>query len=227
MEERMGGRGVFAGGSAVVCLLALAAPAPGQCYQGTRQTTKGERQFFVNTLGALKAAMPTLPPGWRIVEETDVQGPRAICVGREKEPLSLEFSVRYERVGPPANGRSVQLASVRSGGDAPDTLRVEVIVNRERQVFDSRVEAVEALSAPLAFQRADAGRASIDVLLGDWSVFRSDDPADPLEAMAHFDTGLPYTTVQSLSIRMAGSVQSVALLRGHLDLSKLRALVHH
>ena len=176
-----------------MCLLALGLPAPamGQCYQGTRRTTRGERRFYVDTLGALKAAMPAPPPGWRIVEETDVRGPRAICVGREKEPLSLEFSVRYERVGPPAPGRNVQLASVRDGGDGPGTARIEVIVNQERRVFDHPVEPVQDQAAPLAFQRAAAGRTSLDVLLGDWSVFRSDDPADPLEAMAHFDIGLP------------------------------------
>jgi hypothetical protein len=221
----MGGRGVCAGGTALVCLLALAAPVSGQCFRGTRRTTRGERVFYVNTLGALKAAMPAPPPGWRIAEETDVREPSAICVGREKEPLSLEFSVRYERVGPPPPGADVQLASVRDG-NAPDGLRVDVVVNRERQLFDRSVEPVRDLPAPLAFERAHVGGTAVDVLLGDWSVYRPDDPADPLEAMAHFDLELPYTTVQSLSIRVAGPVPSVALLRRNLDVSRLRALVH-
>jgi len=221
----MGGRGVCAGGSALVCLLALAAPVSGQCFHGTRRTTKGERTFYVNTLGALKAAMPAPPPGWRIAEESDVRGPSAICVGREKEPLSLEFGVRYERVGPPAPGAGLQLASVRDG-DAPGGLRVDVMVNREHQLFDRPVDPARDLPAPIAFERARAGGTAVDVLLGDWSLYRPDDPADPLEAMAHFDTGLPYTTVQSLSIRMAGPARSVALLRRDLDVTRLRALVH-
>ncbi len=100
------------------------------------------------------------------------------------------------------------------------------MVNRARQLFDRSVEPAGDLPAPLAFERARAGGTAVDVLLGDWSVYRSDDPADPLEAMAHFDIELPYTAVQSLSIRMAGPVQSVALLRRDLDVSKLRALVH-
>jgi hypothetical protein len=224
----MGGRGVLAGGSAVVCLLALGLPAPamGHCNQGTRLTTRGERQFYVSTLGALKAAMPAPPPGWRSVEETDVRGPRAMCVGREKRPLSPEFSVRYERAGQPDPGGSVQLASATSGGDAPGTARIVVIVNEERRVFERPAEPVQGPPGPLAFQRVAGGRTALDILLGDWSVFRSDDPADPLEVMAHFDVGLPYLTVQSLAIRLAGPAAPVALRRQQLDVARLGALVH-
>ncbi len=97
----MGGRGVCAGGSAFVCLLALAAPVSGQCFHGTRRTTKGERMFYVNTLGALKAAMPAPPPGWRVVEETDVRGPSAI-LRRPREGAAVARVRRSLRARQPA-----------------------------------------------------------------------------------------------------------------------------
>ncbi len=223
----MRGRGVLSGGS-VVCLLALGAPAPavGQCYQGTRNTTKGERRFYVDTLGALKAAMPAPPPGWLIVEETDVRGPRAICVGLEREPLLLAFSVRYEPVGATAPGGDLRLVTARPSANASGSARIEVTVNERRLLFDDRVERAQEPETAFVFQRAAPGRTSLDLLLGDWSVFQSDDPSDPLEVMAHFDTDLPYVSVQTLSIRVAGPAQPVGFLRRQLDLAKLRALVH-
>lgn len=218
---------IFCAGGGVVMLAILLAPpsADAQCARGTRRVTRGERLFFRNTLQALKDAMPAPPAGWTVAEQTEIRAPRGICIGRELRPLSIDFLVRYEPVGSLIADASVVPAG-HLDTDPATGAQVLVTVNAPREVFDGTVERMTAPEFPLAFRHArDDRMASVDLLLGDWSIFHPDDPAVALEAMAHFDIDLAYTRVQSILIHVDGPAMPVSQIMASLDVAALKQLL--
>lgn len=194
----------------VMVLIALAsgpAPAWADCSRGTRPTTLTERSFQVETLRTLKAAMPPAPPGWRVVEETEVKPPRLACIGQERQPLAVEYRIRF--VEP--NAAAAEIA---------------VRVNARREDVPASPEAMEVASATLAFRARDGLTNAVRVLFGDWSL-DSGDGAGPAagEALAHFASDLPHTRAQSLALRIDGERGRVDQLLARLDVKALAALV--
>jgi len=211
----------------VVALAVLLAPswADAQCSRGTRRLIRGERLFFRDTLQALKDAMPAPPAGWTVAEETEIRAPRGICIGRERRPLSIDFMVRYEPAGSAIADASV-VPAPHHDADEVTGAQILVTVNAPRELFDSAVERVTGPGVPLAFRHARGDRsASFDLLLGDWSIFQPDDPMAAVEAMAHFDTDLAYTRVQSILVQVDGATAPVNQMMAALDVAALEQLL--
>jgi hypothetical protein len=225
-------------GVVLVALAALAAPpaVPAQCLQGLRLATKGEREFRVQTLGALESVLPPAPAGWRVAERTEVRAMPKICIGREREPLSLDYTIRYVRTaaGPastnddPSDARLVRTATIppRPATTAAE-VRLLVIVNARRELLELGAERMPMSETAAAFRtRTPASRAAQLILfLGDWTVFTPDDPAEAVEAMAHFDPGQPHTSVQSLALQLDGPRASIDGLLSALDVKALGELL--
>ncbi len=220
----MDGRRVVPGACVLVALLAIAsaAPAGAQCLEGTRPLVTIERKFFNETLEAIKSAIPKPPEGWRIADATEVRAPRGICIGRERQPLSIEFFVQFEAVD--AGGTAPRLVPA-SQGSRP--ARILVTVNAKQESFDPHVEQLAVPEVTLAFEDAAGtpGRTSLGLLIGDWSLFRPEDPSERLEAMAHFDLQVRYTRVQSISVKLDGPPAPVTQLMAGLDIQALKELL--
>ena len=217
----MHGRRVVPGACDLVALLAItsAAPAGAQCLEGTRPLITIERTFFSETLEAIKSAIPEPPEGWHVADATEVRVPRGICIGRERQPLSIEFFVRFEPFGA---GDTVPRL-VPASQDA----RILVTVNARQEVFDPHVEQLPVPEVTLAFEDAAGtpGRTSLGLLIGDWSLFRPENPSGSLEATAHFDLQVRYTRVQSISVRLDGPPAPVTQLMAGLDVGALKELL--
>jgi len=224
----MHGRRFVPGACVLVPLVALttAAPAGAQCLEGTRPLVTRERAFYKDTLAALTAAMPEPPAGWRIAEQTEVRAPRGICIGREREPLSIEFAVRLEPADEVGVARP-DLLPVSDTARPPRDARIQVTVNAEEERFDRHAEPLPLPNVALALRdTADtAGETSLSLLIGDWSLFRPDDPSKGLEAMAHFDSGIIYTRVQTIRVKLDGPSAPIADLATALDVEALRKLL--
>jgi len=222
----MHGRRLVPGACILVPWLALAmgTPAGAQCLDGTRQLITRERTFFTETLAALEAAMPKPPVGWRVAEQTEVRAPRGICIGREREPLSVEYVVRLE---PVASDARPAVMPVADGPRPARDARILVTVNAKAARFDPHAEQLSLAAVTLALREtADAaGRTSLGLMIGDWSLFRPDDPSESLEARAHFDSDLGYTRVQSISVTLDGPSAPIADLAGALDVVALKRLL--
>jgi hypothetical protein len=188
----------------MVLIAVACAPARAwaDCSRGTRPTTLTERTFQVATLRALKAAMPPAPDGWRVVEETEVKPPRLACIGQERQPLPVEYRIRFAE---------------------PDAAVSEITirVNARREAVPASPEAMEVASAALAFRARDGGANAVRVLFGDWSL-GSDGGG---EALAHFAADLPHTQAQSLAVRIDGERVRVDQLLARLDVGALAALI--
>jgi len=223
----MHGRRVVPGACVLVPLLVLTlgAPAGAQCLEGTRPLITRERAFFKDTLRAIETAIPDPPAGWRIAEKTEVRAPRGICIGRERQPLEIEYLVRLERAD--AGGARPGLLPVADGARPPREARILVTVNAKEALFDHHAERLSLPDVTLALSDdADtAGRTSLGLLIGDWSLFRPDDPSESLQARAHFDNAVVYTRVQSISVTFEGPTARVADLSSELDVLALRKLL--
>jgi len=224
---QMHGRRFVPGACVLIPLLAVAQslPAGAQCLQGTRQLITRERAFFKDTLAAIEAAIPEPPAGWRIADQTEVRAPRGICIGREREPLSIEFVARLE----PADAirTSPKVVPVSDGESPAREARILVTVNAKEARFDPHAERLPVSNVTLALSdELDAdGRTSLGLLIGDWSLFRPDDPSEMLEARAHFDVGVIYTRVQSIKVTVDGPSAPVVELAERLDVSALKKLL--
>jgi len=205
MGSRGGRRGVCLCAIALIAVVCAPARAWADCSQGTRPTTLLERTFQVETLRALKAAMPVAPDGWRVVEETEIRPPRLACIGQEREPLPFEYRIRFAK---------------------PDsaTSEITVRVNARREVMPASPEAMEFAPAALAFRAREGVAGAVQVLFGDWSLGSGDGPA-PGEALAHFTTDVPYTRAQSLAVRIDGDRPRVDQLLARLNVTALASLV--
>jgi len=60
-----------------------------------RPPTSEEKDYFITTLRALKAAIPHGPDGWQIDEETEIKPLKRVFVGQEKLPLPVHFSITW------------------------------------------------------------------------------------------------------------------------------------
>ena len=207
----MGSRSVRRG----VCLLGVFVTVAGcrpsnawaDCSRGTRPSTLLERRFQVETLKAVKAAMPAAPDGWRVVEETEVRPPRLACIGQEREPLPIEYRIRFAEL------------------DAKVS-EITVRVNARREAVPASTQAVDVSRAALAFRLQEGTTGAVRVLFGDWSLGNGDtnDPQAE-EALAHFLADVPYTQAQSLAVRIDGDRHRVDQLLARLDVSALASLV--
>lgn len=227
----MAGRRVVMAG-AVVWGLGCCLPRPvsaDTCVQGVRPVTAGERAFHVATLEGVRAALPRLPLGWRVVEQTEVRAPRLACIGQERRPLAIEYSLR---VIPPTVG-ALESAGERlgSGGEVPPGLpaRMTVRVNPSDQLLDETAEPFELPHVALAFRQTLRGTdvGSVRLLLGDWW-WDPEDPSEPRgrrRAHADFRTDVPHTRVQALAVELDGQRPQVDVLLAHLDLRALADLV--
>ncbi len=210
----MGNRGPVLGrrvsASLVVCvaLFGSVPPARADCSRGTRPPTVAEKNFQLNTLKAIKAAMPAAADGWRVVEETEVRPPRLACIGQERLPLGVEYRVRFA-----------------PDGDASS--EIAVVVNARHQPLPTPVEPLTLPDMPLSFRAFEGAKVSVLLFAGDWSIGSDDDDGHPEgEATAHFLSDLPYTQAQSVAIRIAGDRGRVDALVARLNLSALGALIH-
>ena len=223
----MHGRRVVPGAGVLVALLAItpAAPAGAQCLEGTRPLITIERTFFSETLEAIKSAIPEPPEGWHVADATEVRVPRGICIGRERQPLSIEFFVRFEPFG--AGDTVPRLVPASQDARPARDARILVTVNARQEVFDPHVEQLPVPEVTLAFEDAadTPGRTSLGLLIGDWSLFRPENPSGSLEAMAHFDLQVRYTRVQSISVRLDGPPAPVTQLMAGLDVGALKELL--
>ncbi len=60
-----------------------------------RPPTSEEKDYFITTLRALKAAIPEAPGGWQIDEETGIKPLKRVFVGQEKIPFPVLFSITW------------------------------------------------------------------------------------------------------------------------------------
>ena len=211
---------------AIVAGLGAAAADADPCYMGVRRTTKAEREFTVQTLNALRDAVPALP-GWRTADETEIREPLTTCIGQERAPMSLDYRVRLVRdegaapIGEPEGGPSRRLQP--ESADLAPFAEVRISVNSKSTTVHAAATPVAVEGVPFAFRSGCA-----ELLLGDWSVPVPDaDAAGPSEAWAHFDAELPSTRVQTLVVELDGEAGSVEALLRRLDVRALVALVRH
>lgn len=220
-------RGVSASLVVFVALFAGVPLARAECSRGTRPPTVAEKNFQFDTLKALKAATPAAPDGWRVVEETDVRPPRLACIGQERQPLWLEYRVRFApdaAAGPGAP--DAQPAALPTSGNTE--AQIAIVVNARRQPLNPSADALELADVTLASRASSAGAASsVQLLFGDWSIGTGDDGAEKgREALAHFVVDLPYTKVQSLAVQIDGDTSHVDTFLRHLNLKALGELVY-
>ena len=76
-------------------LIVCGAPAFADCIDGSRETTEAEKQFYVETLNALKAAVPAAPAGWTLEDRNRVSAPGSVCNGSGKLPIRGTYEVRF------------------------------------------------------------------------------------------------------------------------------------
>jgi hypothetical protein len=62
---------------------------------GSRDTTDAEKQFYVQTLSAVKAALPQAPAGWTLEDRNRVTPPGMVCSSSGKLPLRNSYEVRF------------------------------------------------------------------------------------------------------------------------------------
>ncbi|HYP09311.1 MAG TPA: hypothetical protein VER03_24010 [Bryobacteraceae bacterium] len=80
----------------ILTLCALSAlPLHADCIDGSRETTEAEKQFYIETMNAFKAALPPAPAGWRLEDRTNISAPNSVCTGSGKMPLRASYEVRY------------------------------------------------------------------------------------------------------------------------------------
>jgi hypothetical protein len=72
-----------------------AMPVYADCIDGSRDTTEAEKQFYIDTLTAFKAAVPAAPAGWRLEDRNKISPPNSVCSGSGKMPLRATYEVRY------------------------------------------------------------------------------------------------------------------------------------
>jgi hypothetical protein len=70
-------------------------PLWADCIDGSRDTTGDEKQFYVQTLNAVKAALPTAPAGWTLEDRTRISPPGIVCTGSGKLPMRASYEVRF------------------------------------------------------------------------------------------------------------------------------------
>src|SRR5688572_346331 len=70
-------------------------PIWADCIDGSRDTTAEEKQFYVQTLDAVKAALPAAPAGWTLEDRTRISAPGSVCTGSGKSPLRASYEVRF------------------------------------------------------------------------------------------------------------------------------------
>ena len=70
-------------------------PVYADCVDGSRDTTEAEKQFYMETMNALKAAVPPAPAGWRLEDRNKFSAPNLVCTGSGKLPLRAMYEVRY------------------------------------------------------------------------------------------------------------------------------------
>ena len=70
-------------------------PIWADCIDGSRDTTAEEKQFYVQTLDAVKAALPAAPAGWTLEDRTRISAPGSVCTGSGKLPLRASYEVRF------------------------------------------------------------------------------------------------------------------------------------
>jgi hypothetical protein len=207
MGSRSVRRGVCLFGVFVTVAGCLPSNAWADCSRGTRPSTLLERRFQVETLKAVKAAMPAAPDGWRVVEETEVRPPRLACIGQEREPLPIEYRIRFAEL------------------DAKVS-EITVRVNARREAVPASTQAVDVSRAALAFRAQEGATGAVRVLFGDWSLGDSDASGPEAgEALAHFMADLPHTQAQSLAVRIDGDRTRVDQLLARLNVSALASLV--
>lgn len=206
----------------------IAVRAADSCIEGLRPATAGEKAFHVQTLARVRAALPVLAAGWRVVDETDVRAPQFACIGQERRPLAFEYSLRAEPTAD-ATGSVAGRPSSPDAASLGSLVRITVKVNPREQPIDERAEPFDAPLAVLAFRaRAEnTPTGSVRLLFGDWSW----DPEDPAEAPgrarahAYFEPGVPHTRVQALVVEIDGPRVQVDALLARLDLPALASLV--
>jgi hypothetical protein len=72
-----------------------AMPIYADCVDGSRDTTEAEKQFYIDTMTAFKAAVPPAPAGWRLEDRNKISAPNSVCSGSGKMPLRATYEVRY------------------------------------------------------------------------------------------------------------------------------------
>ncbi|HYI93718.1 MAG TPA: hypothetical protein VEX68_09255 [Bryobacteraceae bacterium] len=70
-------------------------PSLADCIDGSRDTTEEEKQFYVRTMDAVKAALPAAPAGWTLEDRTRISAPGSVCTGSGKLPLRGSYEVRF------------------------------------------------------------------------------------------------------------------------------------
>lgn len=227
----MGGRGrVPPRGVGVVVLVLglLAVPeraAAVGCFKGTRPSTVPEKTFHVETLKVLKAAMPVPPAGWRVVEETEVRPPRIACIGQEREPLALDYRIRFRRAGAAADERGSADGSLEDA-IAGDT-EIVVEVNPRGTHLGGVPELLAVPGVTFALRRGSVTSSVVYLLLGDWSLESEDGPrSSDSRADAHLVADTPSTKVQALAVRVAGDAAGTDALARRINLGALNALVY-
>ncbi len=199
------------------------------CVNGVRQTTAGERAFHLDTLTRLRAAMPPLPPGWRVVDETEIRAPLLACIGQERRPLTLEYVLRLMPAGPEPAGGADGRAESGTGAPAPAAVRITVRVNAADHALGDAPEPFAVPAVTLAFRGGwtEENRARVHLLVGDWW-WDPDDPSEPAgrpRAHASLGADAPHTRVQSLAVELDGARPDVDLMLARLDLPRLAAIV--
>jgi hypothetical protein len=211
----------------VLVILVGGAPAVrADCSQGVRPATAAEKTFQLNTLKAIKAAVPTAPAGWRIVEETDMRPPRLACIGQEREPLWFEYQIRFARADTGGDDDTVQRASLRQAVGEEEA-QIAVLVNAGSQALAMPVETLAVPGVSLALRSAPAGALpSVRLLFGDWSLAVEADTALTRQFVSHFLADVPYTSVQSLAVQLRGDRRRTEAFLQQLDLKALGQLLY-
>jgi len=77
-------------------LAAWTMPVWADCPVQSRDTTDAEKQFYVETMAAIKAALPPAPAGWKLEDRMVAGAPSSVCgAGPRKTPMPVGYEVRY------------------------------------------------------------------------------------------------------------------------------------
>ncbi len=81
--------------AAMFCLLLPGQIESARADGSTRLATAQERAFYSKVVGAANKAIPSPPPGWEVVFQTELDAPDRVVVGLEDGPYSITYNAEW------------------------------------------------------------------------------------------------------------------------------------
>lgn len=119
----------------------------------SRPATQKEKDFSLDVMHVLDAAIPAVPSGWALEEKTEMIAPDRVTPGAEKYPFKVEYQQSWQHPGRLEEARLKEEQMI---------IEMAASMQKDQKGLDEMTGKLNALSAELAkaFEKNDAAEVS-------------------------------------------------------------------